>query len=205
MKVLALNGSPRPKGNTTLALAQMREVFEREQIELEEIRVGHLDLRGCIACERCRKLGKCTFDDAVNEVAEKLAEADGLILASPVYYASANSTLTALCDRLFYSYAGDLRFKVGASVVVARRAGTSSTIDQLNKYFTISGMPVASSYYWNGVHGAKPGQLAEDLEGISTLRELANNMSFLLKAIGLAKEQLGLPESEPHSWTNFVR
>lgn len=205
MKVLLINGSPKKDGNTALALSEMVSVFEKEGVEAEIYHIGTQAVRGCIACGGCHKAGKCVFDDAVNEVAAKLQEADGLVVGSPVYYASANSSLTALLDRLFFSNHSDLTMKVGASVAVARRGGCSSTFDQLNKYFTISGMPVASSQYWNSVHGAAPGQAAEDLEGLQTLRTLAANMAFLIKSIALGREAYGLPQKEPRVSTNFIR
>jgi len=205
MKVLILNGSPKANGNTALALNEMIPVFEKEGIEAEIYHIGNQVIRGCIGCGGCHKAGKCVFDDAVNEVAEKLKDADGLVVGSPVYYASANSSLTALLDRLFFSNHTDLTMKVGASVAVARRGGCSATFDQLNKYFTISGMPVASSQYWNSVHGAAPGQAAEDLEGLQTVRTLAANMAFLMKSIALGKEKYGLPEKEKRVSTNFIR
>lgn len=205
MKVLLINGSPKAKGNTAYALCQMAEVFANQDIETQTIQVGNKDIRGCIACGGCAKAGKCVFDDAVNEAVEAFREADGLVLASPVYYASANATLVAFADRLFYSTRFDKRMKVGASVVVARRGGCSAAFDELNKYFTISGMPVASSRYWNSVHGGIPGEAAQDLEGIATVRELAKNMAFLMKSIALGKEQFGLPEPEPAARTNFIR
>ncbi|MBE6951656.1 MAG: flavodoxin family protein [Ruminococcaceae bacterium] len=204
MKVLMLNGSPKSGGNTAAALAEMKAVFEGEGIEAEIVQVGHLPVRGCIACGGC-KTGKCVFDDVVNELAPKLEAADGLVAASPVYYASANATLTAVLDRLFYSTRFDKRMKVGASVAVARRGGCSATFDQLNKYFTISGMPVASSQYWNSVHGGAPGEAARDEEGMQTMRTLARNMSFLMKSIELGKEKFGLPEREQGKFTNFIR
>lgn len=205
MKVLILNGSPRAGGNTSLALAEMEKVFLSEGIEVETVQVGGKDIRGCIACGKCRELGKCIFDDAVNELAPKFAECDGLVVGSPVYYASANATLVALLQRLFYSAACNKTMKVGASVAVARRGGTSSTFDELNKFFTISGMPVASSQYWNSVHGAAPGEAAEDAEGLQTMRTLARNMAFLMKSIELGKEKFGLPEKEAPARTNFIR
>ena len=205
MKVLLLSGSPRKNGNTNLALSEMIKVFENDGIETELISVGTMDIRGCVACGSCRKNGKCIYDDIVNDIAEKLKEADGLVLGSPVYYASANGTLISLLDRLFYSNSADLRMKVGASVVVARRGGCSATFDELNKYFTISGMPVASSQYWNMIHGAAMGEAKEDLEGLQTMRTLANNMVFLMKSIALGKEKYGLPKTEPRQGTNFIR
>lgn len=205
MKVLMLNGSPKANGNTAAALKEMETVFAREGIEAETVQLGHKAIRGCIACGGCYQKGKCIFDDEVNVLAEKLREADGLVLASPVYYASANATLVAALDRLFYSAGFDMRMKVGASVAVARRGGCSATFDQLNKYFTISGMPVASSQYWNSVHGSRPGEALRDEEGLQTVRTLARNMSFLMKSIALGKEQFGLPEREKRIATNFIR
>ncbi len=205
MKVLLVNGSPRANGNTALALEEMVKVFEAEGIEIEVLHVGNKDIRGCIACGSCGKNGKCVFDDMVNECAPKFAECDGLVVASPVYYASANATLIAFLDRLFYSTHFDKTMKVGASVTVARRGGCSATFDELNKYFTISGMPVASSQYWNSVHGGAPGEAELDAEGMQTMRTLARNMGFLMKSIALGKKQFGLPEKERHAWTNFIR
>lgn len=205
MKVLLLNGSPKPNGNTARSLEEMVKVFAEEGIETEVVQVGNQAIRGCCACMYCAKEGKCVFDDLVNELASKFERYDGLVVASPVYYASANSTLTACLDRLFYSTGFDKRMKVGASVAVARRGGCSATFDQLNKYFTISGMPIASSQYWNSVHGGAPGQASEDAEGLQTMRTLARNMSFLMKSIALGKEQFGLPKQEVHQWTNFIR
>ena len=205
MKVLLLNGSPKANGNTAIALAEMEKIFAREGIEAETLQIGSQAIRGCVACGSCYKTGKCVFDDVVNELAQKFREADGMVVASPVYYASANATLIAVLDRLFYSTHFDKRMKVGASVAVARRGGCSSTFDELNKYFTISGMPIASSQYWNSVHGGKPGQAAEDAEGMQTMRTLARNMSFLMKSIALGKAQYGLPEKEAPQFTNFIR
>ena len=205
MKVLLINGSPRINGNTALALEEMAKVFAEENIEAEVIHVGNKDIRGCIACMSCREKGKCVFDDMVNECAKAFEECDGMVVASPVYYASPNATLIAFLDRLFYSTSFDKTMKVGAGVAVARRGGTSSTFDVLNKYFTISGMPVASSQYWNSVHGGAPGEAQQDAEGLQTMRTLARNMSFLMKSIALGKEAYGLPEKEAHQWTNFIR
>lgn len=205
MKVLMLNGSPKASGNTALALAEMEKTFAGEGIETEIIHVGHLPIRSCIACGKCRELGRCVFDDIVNEVAAKFDEADGLVLGSPVYYASANATLVALMTRLFYSARVNKTMKVGASVVIARRGGCSATFDELNKFFTIAGMPVASSQYWNSVHGGAPGEAAQDLEGLQTMRTLARNMAFLIKSIQLGKERYGLPEREKGVATNFIR
>lgn len=205
MKVLLLNGSPRVDGNTAIALKEMVKVFEEEGIETVTLQIGMKDIRGCIACEKCDELGKCVFDDIVNETAKMLEECDGMVVGSPVYYASANATLIALLDRLFYSTSFDKTMKVGASVAVARRGGASATFDELNKYFTISGMPVASSQYWNSVHGGAPGQALQDAEGLQTMRTLARNMSFLMKSIQLGKEAYGLPKKEAPQWTNFIR
>lgn len=205
MKVLIINGSPRAGGNTSIVLDEMVKVFEAEGVETEVVQIGNKAVRGCIACNSCSEKGKCVFDDVVNELAPKFEAADGLVLASPVYYASANATLIACLDRLFYSTGFDKTMKVGASVVVARRGGLTATFDELNKYFTISGMPVASSQYWNGVHGREKGEAAEDLEGLQTIRTLARNMTFLMKSIALGKEKYGLPEKEEHQWTHFIR
>ena len=205
MKVLMLNGSLRTKGNTFIALEEMKKVFEVEGVEAEIVQVGNKDVRGCIACRRCVELGKCVFDDVVNEMATKFEAADGLVIASPVYYASANATLIACLDRLFYSSHFDKTMKVGASVACARRGGCSATFDELNKYFTISGMPVASSQYWNSIHGAAPGEAEKDEEGRQTMRTLARNMTFLMKSIALGKEQFGFPEKEAKIPTNFIR
>ena len=205
MKVLIINGSPRPNGNTAAALNEMTGVFRENGIETEVVQIGGRDVRGCIACGTCSKTGKCVFDDVVNELAPKFEEADGLVVASPVYYASANATLIACLDRLFYSTGFDKTMKVGASVVIARRGGCSATFDELNKYFTISGMPVASSQYWNSVYGRLPGEAAQDLEGLQTMRTLARNMTFLMKSIALGKEKYGLPETEPRQSTHFIR
>ena len=205
MKVLLINGSPKKEGNTFTALDEMRKIFVKEGVEAEIVTVGGLDIRGCAACGYCHKNGKCVFNDIVNELAEKFKEADGLVVGSPVYYASANGTLVSLLDRLFYSSSFDKSFKVGASVAVARRGGCSSTFDELNKYFTISGMPIASSVYWNSVHGRLPGEAKEDLEGLRTMRVLARNMVFLMKSIALGKERFGLPEQEERVMTNFIR
>lgn len=205
MKVLLINGSPKANGNTATALNEMIRIFADEGIETELIHVGNQAIRGCVACASCRKTGKCTFDDIVNECAPKFAQCDGIVVGSPVYYASANATLVAFLDRLFYSTGCDKRMKVGASVVAARRGGLSSTFDELNKYFTISGMPVASSQYWNSIHGAAPGEALQDGEGLQTMRTLAKNMAFLMKSIALGKEKYGLPEAEAKVATNFVR
>jgi multimeric flavodoxin WrbA len=204
MKVLLINGSPRAKSNTGLGLLQMQKIFESEGIETEVLNIGNKDIRGCIACGRCGQAGKCVFDDLVNEAAEKFREADGLVVGSPVYYSAPNATVQAFLQRLFYSSHFDKTMKVGAGFVCARRGGTTASFDVLNKYFTISGMPVASSQYWNNIHGGAAGQAEEDAEGMQTLRVLARNMSFLIKSIALGKKEFGLPEKEEHLWTNFI-
>ena len=205
MKVLLLNGSPKANGNTAIALQELEKTFAQEGIETVTMHVGNKAIRGCIACGRCGELQKCVFEDEVNEAAKIFEQCDGIVVGSPVYYASANATLIAFLDRLFYSTHFDKTMKVGASVTVARRGGCSATFDELNKYFTISGMPIASSQYWNSVHGGAPGEAELDAEGMQTMRTLARNMSFLMKSIALGKEQFGLPEKERHAWTNFIR
>lgn len=205
MKVLMINGSPRKNGNTATALLEMQHIFESEKIETEILQVGGQDIRGCMGCGGCKKKGSCVFDDMVNETAAKFQACDGLVLASPVYYASANGTLVSFADRLFCSTSFDKTMKVGASVVAGRRGGLTATYDELNKYFTISGMPVASGQYWNGIHGAAPGEASQDEEGLQMMRTLARNMAFLMKSIGLGKETYGLPEKENPVRTNFIR
>ena len=205
MKVLMINGSPREDGNTMIALKEMETVFCREGIETEIVHIGGKDIRGCIACYQCMESGKCVFDDIVNEIAPKFEACDGLIVGSPVYYAGANATLIAFLTRLFFSTNMDKRMKVGAAVVAARRGGLSSTFDELNKFFTISGMPVASSQYWNSIHGRNPGEALQDEEGLQVMRTLASNMTFLMRSIALGKEAYGLPKQEPRIATNFIR
>ena len=205
MKVLIINGSPHENGNTSLALKEMKKVFDAEGVESKTVRIGSMDVCGCIACGTCDRTGKCVFDDVVNQLAPKFEESDGLVIASPVYYGSANGTLISCLDRLFYSTRFDKSMKVGASVVIARRAGTTATFDELNKYFTISNMPVVSSQYWNEVYGRSEGEAAQDEEGMQTMRTLARNMVFLMHSIALGKEKYGLPEKEPHAFTNFIR
>lgn len=205
LKVLMFNGSPRSNGNTAVALREMETVFRKNGVEVETVVIGNRAIRGCVACGGCAKTGKCVFDDAVNELAPKFEAADGLVVASPVYYASANATLIACLDRLFYSTPFDKTMKVGASVVCARRGGCSATFDELNKYFTISGMPVASSQYWNSIHGRTPGEAEADGEGRQTMRTLARNMTFLMRSIALGKEHFGLPEQEARIATHFIR
>ncbi len=205
MKVLMMNGSPHSNGNTFLALSEMEKIFAQEGIETEIVQVGNKAVRSCIACGKCAATGRCVFDDIVNETAPKFEACDGLVIGSPVYYASANATLIAFLTRLFYSTHFDKTMKVGASVVAARRGGLSATFDELNKFFTICGMPVASSQYWNSVHGREAGQAVQDEEGMQTMRTLARNMTFLMKSIALGKETYGLPEKEKVVRTNFVK
>lgn len=205
MKVLLINGSPRANGNTFVALSEMEKIFHSQGIETEIIQVGNKDIRGCVACGSCSKTGKCVFDDLVNETAKKFEECNGIVAGAPVYYASANATLIAFLTRLFYSTRFDKTMKVGAAVVAARRGGLSASFDEINKFFTISGMPVASGQYWNSVHGREPGEAAQDTEGMQSMRTLANNMAFLMKSIELGKEKYGIPKKEPFAPMNFIR
>ncbi|MCM1539876.1 MAG: flavodoxin family protein [Blautia sp.] len=205
MKVLMINGSPKPQGNTYVALREMEKVFAEEGIEVEILHIGNQDIRGCIGCGQCARNGKCVFDDAVNAAAGKFEECDGLVVGSPVYYASANATLVAFLTRLFYSTRFDKTMKVGAAVAAARRGGLTATYDELNKFFGIAGMPIASGQYWNGIHGAAPGEAEQDLEGLQMMRTLAHNMAFLMKSIALGKEKYGIPEKEPFARMNFIR
>lgn len=205
MKVLLINGSPHEKGATYTALHEMELIFAKNGIETEIMHIGNQAIRGCIACGTCRTMGKCVFDDAVNAAAAKFEACDGLVVGSPVYYASANATLIAFLDRLFYSSSFDKTMKVGAAVASARRGGLTATYDELNKYFTISGMPVASGQYWNGIHGNNAAEASQDAEGLQMMRTLAENMSFLIKSIRLGKETYGLPEKEAKTGTNFIR
>ena len=204
-KVLMLNGSPHANGNTAVALKEMEKIFLAENISVETIQIGNKDIRGCMACNYCKKNGKCVFNDIVNEVAPKFAVCDALVVGTPVYYASANGTTISFMDRLFYSFSGDRRMKVGACVVAARRGGLSATFDEMNKYFTYAGMPVASSQYWNSIHGMLPGEAAGDAEGLQIMRTLARNIVFLMKSIELGKQAYGLPEKEKPIATNFIR
>ena len=202
-KVLLLNGSPKANGCTAAALREMISVFEAEGIETELIHVGNKDIRGCIACGSCGKNGRCVFEDLVNETAEKFRDADGLVVGSPVYYASPNGTILSFLDRLFYSTPFSKQMKVGAAVVSARRGGNTASFDVLNKYFSISGMPVATSTYWNQVHGFTAEDVKKDREGLQTMRNLARNMGFMIRAIADAKEKYGLPEVERGAFTSF--
>lgn len=205
MKVLLINGSPNVKGCTYTALSEVEKKLNEQAIETELIHVGDKDIRGCIGCRKCKTTGKCVFDDLVNEVAPKFEQANGIVIGSPVYFASANGTLVSFVDRLFYSVTADKSMKVGAAVVSARRGGCSATFDEINKYFTISGMPIVSSQYWNSVHGYTPDDVRKDEEGLQTMRTLGKNMAFLIKSISLGKEKFGLPEKETRIGTSFIR
>lgn len=205
MKVLLINGSPHKAGTTFTALSEAKAQLEAEGIETELIQVGSKNIRGCAGCLSCKSTGRCAIDDGVNEIAAKLDEADGIIVGSPVYYASPNGTLISFLDRMFYSSKSDKTMKVGAAVVCARRGGCTASFDVLNKYFSISGMPIATSSYWNQVHGAVAEDALLDLEGMQTMRNLARNMAFLIKSIALGKAELGLPSPERGARTNFVK
>ncbi len=205
MKVLMINGSPHVKGNTYIALHEMEKIFEKENVETEILHIGQKDIRGCIGCMYCKTHNKCVFNDIVNEVAQKFEECDGIVVGSPVYFSSANATLIAFLTRLFYSTNFDKTMKVGASAIVARRGGISATYDEINKFFAISGMPIASSQYWNAIHGREIGEASQDIEGLQTMRVLARNMAFLMKCIQDGKEKYGLPEKEEFQRTNFIR
>lgn len=205
MKVLLINGSPHREGNTAIALREVQKTLETDGIETELIHIGHKDIHGCIACYKCYTTGKCVFNDVVNEIAPKFEAADGLIVGTPVYYAAPAGTVVSFMNRLFYSTHFDKTMKVGASVVVARRGGCSASFDVLNKYFYICGMPIATSQYWNSVHGREQGEAVEDLEGLQTMRTLGHNMAFLLKSIAIGKQQFGLPQKEDVVRTNFIR
>ncbi len=205
MKVLVINGSPRRGGNTSIAIAEMQKVFDEAGVETKVVQVGNKDVRGCTSCYFCKKNGRCVFDDVVNEVAPELEGADGLVVAAPVYFGSANGTVSAFMDRLFYSTPFDKTMKVGAAVAVARRGGTSATYDELNKYFALTGMPIATGQYWNGVFGREKGEAAQDSEGLQQMRTLARNMVFLMKSIEAGKREFGLPKKEPFERLNFIR
>ncbi len=206
MKILIINGSPRINGNTSIAINELVKTFKGENVDTEEIRVGNENIRGCIACGKCLETKKCIFDDLVNETAKKLEQADGIIVASPVYYASANASLLAFMQRLFFSTSYiDKTMKVGAGVAICRRGGASATFDELNKFFSISGMPIASSQYWNSVHGGETGEAKEDLEGLQTMRTLARNMTFMIKSFILGKKEFGLPKKEEKIYTSFIK
>lgn len=205
MKVLMINGSPQADGNTARAIAEMKKIFDAEGVETDVMQVGNKAIRGCIGCRKCADLGRCVFDDEVNVAAEKLKAADGLVIASPVYYANPNGTLVSFLDRLMFSRNYDVTMKVAASVAVARRGGAASTFDALNKFITYGGFAVATSQYWNIAYGRTPGQVEQDEEGMLIMRTLARNMVFMMKSIALGKEKYGLPEKEPGVWTHFIR
>ena len=205
MNVLLINGSPHAKGCTYTALSEIEKTLRENGIDTELIHVGHKDIHGCIACGKCMETGKCVFNDLVNEVAPKFEAADGIVIGSPVYYASIAGGLKSFLDRLFYSTRFDKRMKVGAAVTSARRAGTIATFDIINKYFSITQMPIATSFYWNEVHGANAEQVVQDEEGMQCMRQLGRNMAFLIRAIAAEKALNGLPEQEPRVWTNFIR
>lgn len=204
MNVLLINGSPHAKGCTYTALSEIEKTLQEQGIDTEIIHVGHKDIHGCIACNKCAELGHCVFNDLVNETAPKFERADGIVIGSPVYYAGISGTLKSFLDRLFYSAHCDKRMKIGAAVTSARRAGTVATFDIINKYFTISQMPVVSSFYWNMVHGNTPEEVLQDKEGMQCMRQLGRNMAFLLRAISAEKQRNGLPEQEERVWTNFI-
>ena len=203
MKVLILNGSPRVNGCTARALEEVSKSLNEEGIETETINVGNKDIRGCIACNSCAKTGKCVFNDIVNDIAVKFEKSDGIIIGSPVYYAGSNGTIISLLDRLFYSTHFDKTMKVGACVLSSRRAGSTSAMDEINKYFTISNMPIVSSSYLNEVHGFRASDVEKDKEGLQTMRNLGRNMAFMIKAIKLGKEKYGLPKIERDEFTSF--
>ena len=203
MKVLILNGSPRSHGCTARALEEVEKTLHEEGIETETVLVGNKDVRGCIACRSCASTGKCVFDDIVNEIAPKFESADGIIIGTPIYYAGSNGTILSLLDRLFFSTHFDKSMKVGACVISSRRAGSTSAYDEVNKYFGICSMPIATSTYWNEVHGSKAEDVEKDKEGLQTMRNLGRNMAFLMKSIQLGKEKYGLPKNEKGTFTNF--
>lgn len=205
MKVLLINTSPHANGCTARALCEMQATLQEEGITAELVHIGHLNIRGCIACGSCKRTGKCVFEDAVNELAPRFEQADGLVVGSPVYYASANATAIAFLDRLFHSTPFSKAWKVGAAVASARRAGTTATFDELNKYFAIAGMPIATGQYWNAVHGYTAQDVEQDAEGLQQMRTLARNMAFLLKSIALGREAYGFPDKEPWTRTDFIR
>jgi len=205
MKVLIINGSPRLEGNSTRLVKELTSVFEKEDVEVDLYQIGNKAIRGCMACGYCYTHGECVFKDDVNDLAKRFEQADGLIVIAPVYYGSANGSVISLLDRLFYSSHFDRRFKVGAAFAIARRAGTTATFDELNKYFALNQMPIASGRYWNNGFGREQGQIEEDLEGLQNARIVARNMTFLMRGIALAKEKYGLPEKEEITYTHFIK
>ena len=204
MKVLLINGSPHKSGCTSRALKEVSNVLNKEGIDTETIFIGSNDIRGCISCGNCRKNGKCVFNDIVNEVSIKFKDSDGIVIGTPVYYAGMNGTLKSFLDRLFFSANYDKSFKVGCAIISSRRAGSTSAMDDVNKYFTISNMPIVSSSYWNEVHGFTKDDVELDLEGLQTMRNLGRNMAFLIKSIDLGKEEYGIPKIEREYITNFT-
>ena len=204
MKVILINGSPNANGCTFTALSEVSKTLNENGVDTEIIHAGDKNIRGCIGCRKCKENSKCIFNDLVNDVAQKFIECDGFVIGSPVYYSSANGSVVSLMDRLFFSVHCDKTMKVGAAVVSTRRTGCSSTFDVLNKYFSISGMPIAASQYWNEVHGNTPDDVRKDEEGMQTMRVLGRNMAFLIKSIALGKEKFGLPEKEERIFTNFI-
>ncbi len=205
MKVLIINGSPHVDGCTATALKEVEKELNKEGIETETVNIGNKDIRGCIGCFKCKELKKCVFDDEVNEVAKLFAESDGILIGTPVYYSGMNGTLKAFLDRLFHSSYVGKTMKVGAAVISSRRAGSTSAYDEIHKYFGIAGMPIATSTYWNEVHGSNKEEVLKDDEGLQTMRNLGRNMAFLIKSINLGKKEYGLPERESGAWTNFIR
>lgn len=202
-KVVVLNGSPRVNGCTARALKEVISTLNEEGIETQLVQIGKEEIRGCISCGYCKRNEGCVFNDKVNEVARLLKEADGLLVGSPVYYSSPNGSLISLLDRLFHSGSVNMHMKVGAAVVSCRRGGATASFDVLNKYFTISGMAVASSSYWNQVHGFSAEDVEKDLEGLQIMRNLGRNMAFLIKAIAAQREKEGLPRVEREFFTSF--
>lgn len=205
MKVLLINGSPKSNGCTFRALKEVEKTLNAEDIETELVHIGNKEIRGCIACGYCMENKKCVFNDVVNEVALKFQEADGIVIGSPVYYSGCNGTVLAFLDRLFHSTHFSKKMKVGAAVISSRRAGSTTALDEIYKYYGICNMPIVTSNYWNEVHGSVESDVEEDIEGLQTMRELGKNMAFLIKSINLGKKEYGVPESEKKEFTNFVR
>jgi multimeric flavodoxin WrbA len=205
MKVLLINGSPDSKGCIATAMGLVTEVLQAEGIETELIHIGNKDIRGCIACRRCKQTGKCVFNDLVNEVSPKLAEADGIVVGSPVYFGTPNGTVLSFMQRLFYSCGCDLHMKVGASIVSCRRGGNSATFETLNQFYGISGMPTVPSTYWNDVHGYKGEDVLADPEAVETVRNMATNIAFMIKSIQAGKDQYGKPDVKHTQFVNFIR
>lgn len=205
MKVLMINGSPDPKGCIHTAFNEAGKIFDENNVEHEELIIGMKDIRGCIGCRTCKKTHQCVFDDLVNETAPKLAEADGVIIGTPVYFGNPNGTVLSFVQRLFYSCGLDLHMKVGAAVVSCRRGGNSATFEAINQFFGISGMPVAPSSYWNDIHGYTEADVYEDKEGVQTIHNLAYNMVFMMKAIQDGKEKYGMPQRDYTEHTHFIR